>query len=81
MIATKSEPNEEPVERCCFCRSRTNFWTELPDRTSGQQVAICQHCASRAKPDDIPSKKEWARRERIAHRPTIGEIARGLDNI
>ncbi len=80
-IPYKKEADEVslPEEKCCFCRIPTNYWTDLPDRQPGEQVAICLHCAGRAEPKDIPTKKHWCRRERIAHRPTIGEIARGED--
>lgn len=71
--------NDPPTERCCICREKTMFWTALPDRTPGQQVACCQHCGSRSNPEDIPTKPVWLRREHIAGHPTIGEIARGTD--
>lgn len=74
------EPEFDPTcERCCICRSPARFWTSLPDRKLGQQVAICQHCAARAEPRDIPTKPEWSRREHIAHHPTIGEVSSGRD--
>jgi hypothetical protein len=66
-------------EKCCFCRAGTPFWTALPDRKLGQQVACCPHCASRANPKDIPSKAAWCRSEDIAHIPSYGEIAQGHD--
>jgi predicted amidophosphoribosyltransferase len=69
---------DPPHERCCFCRTPTDWWTSL-DRKIGEQVACCQHCAARAEPEEVPSKKDWCRRERIAHHPTIGEINRGDD--
>lgn len=75
----KEPDGEPPMERCCFCRSVTPYWTSLSDRKLGQQVAICQHCASRADPVDVPSKEMWSRRERIARHPTFGEVARGTD--
>lgn len=70
-----------PIERCCFCRDTTHFWTSLEDRAPGQQVACCHLCAIRANPEDVPSKQVWLRLERIAHRPTIGELARGEDRL
>ena len=57
---------DEDVERCCFCRKRTGFWTLLSDRTPGEQVACCASCARVAKEEDVPTKKVWIRRERIA---------------
>jgi len=67
------------LEKCCFCRDRTPWWTSLPSRRGGQQVACCPTCASRGDPKDVPSKTDWCRREQIAHRPTFGEIAHGSD--
>lgn len=81
-ISLYREPgNDPPTERCCICRDKTVFWSALPDRTPGQQVACCPHCASRANPNDIPTKTVWMRRERIAHHPTIGEISTGRDRV
>jgi len=48
------------LEKCCFCRNRTSFWFKE------KGVACCERCARFAKPEDVPSKKEWCRRERIA---------------
>lgn len=56
----------DPLERCCFCRTKTGFWTTLKDRKPGDQVACCEVCARRAKAEDVPSKRDWCRRERIA---------------
>ena len=79
-IPIHKEPDEEPpCERCCFCREVTSYWTSLSDRKPGEQVAVCLHCASRGDPIDVPGKFLWSRRERIAHHPTIGEIASGRD--
>lgn len=75
----REDPEDPPVERCCFCRNVTPFWTSLSDRKGGQQVACCEHCAGRGDPVDVPTKDQWCRRERIAHRPTIGEISQGRD--
>lgn len=70
-----------PLERCCFCREATNTWTDLPGRTGGGQVACCPVCASRADEKDVPTKQEWCRREKIAERPTLGEIARRSEKV
>jgi hypothetical protein len=78
-IPIHPEPEEDICEKCCFCRSKTAFWTSLPDRPPGQQVACCPHCASRGEPEDVPPKPVWCRRERIAHVPTYGENSLGLD--
>ncbi len=62
------------VERCCFCRHKTKWWTALPDRKPGEQVACCVDCSSRALPEDVPAKSVWIRRERIASPPPIGSV-------
>jgi len=67
MIPVQLEPHAEPpYERCCFCRTPTPIWTDLPNRTPGEQVACCDRCAKRAHPQDVPTKAVWCRRERIA---------------
>lgn len=64
------EPDPDPeldlFENCCFCRRPTRYWTELASRKPGGQVACCPDCAGRAEPSDVPSKKTWWRREKIA---------------
>lgn len=68
MIPIEKEPDiGPPLEACCFCRKRTKFWTMLASRTPGQQVACCEACAKEAKPEDVPAKSVWTRRERIAN--------------
>lgn len=52
----------DPVERCCFCREHTKHWYKPND------VACCVHCAKQAEPEDVPTKKQWFRREVIAIR-------------
>jgi len=72
MIKVHKEPDDEPpFERCCFCRKPTPFWTQLENRTPGQQVACCEACASRAHVQDVPTKAVWCRRERIAESPRV----------
>ena len=46
-------------EQCCSCGKRTRWWTDLPDRTSGEQVALCLYCAPWVNEKDIPSKRAW----------------------
>lgn len=55
-------------ERCCFCRTPTPFWTLLPDgaKVTGESVACCEKCAGRAHREDLPTKEQWFRRERIS---------------
>jgi len=60
------DPDGEAVERCCFCRARSLTWTNLPDRAPGEQVACCAKCAARARPSQVPSKREWCERETVA---------------
>lgn len=52
------------IERCCMCRNPTRWWTVLPDRTPGGQVAMCPGCAKTTAPENIPSKREWCDKER-----------------
>jgi hypothetical protein len=78
-IHQEEEDVNFPQEKCCFCREATPWWSAIPDRKPGEQVAICPHCASRCGPVDVPTKKEWCRREDIAKHPTIKDIALGLD--
>lgn len=52
------------MERCCMCREPTPMWTNLPDRTAGEQVALCEVCAMQARPVMVPSKRAWLDLER-----------------
>jgi hypothetical protein len=56
------------MERCCFCRTPTAKWSDLPDRSPGEQVAVCDKCAAVATPDAVPTKKMWMARERVLHK-------------
>ncbi len=71
-IPTKREPVGEgpPFEACCFCDRRTPFWTELADRTPGQQVACCEPCAEKHEPSEVPTKAAWCADQRQKH-PTF----------
>jgi len=66
------EPRDVAVwgqqERCCFCRAATTFWTLHPDpcKVTGKSVACCEACAERGHREDLPTKEQWMRRERIA---------------
>lgn len=43
-VPIHQDPDPEPVlpkERCCICRSPTSYWTSLPTRKLGAQVALC----------------------------------------
>ena len=46
-------------EQCCSCGKRTRWWTDLPDRKPGEQVALCLECAPEVDAKDIPSKSAW----------------------
>lgn len=62
MIPTVKEPESLSFwgsENCCFCHQITPFWTNLPGRTPGQQVACCKDCAGIFPADVVPTKTEW----------------------
>ena len=68
MIEVEHEKGVEglrSIENCCFCRKATRYWY-LP-----KDVACCPGCAERAATKDVPSKKVWCRRERIATRRMV----------
>lgn len=61
-VTKQEDAHETPLhwqEYCCFCRKKTIYWYTPKD------VACCQDCATRAEPKDVPSKKQWCRREDI----------------
>jgi hypothetical protein len=66
IVKEPGDPRKWEMEKCCFCRTQTQHWTALEGRTEGQQVACCPECAQKANPEDVPTKKVWMRRERIA---------------
>ena len=69
-IATEPEPaslGPAPAEHCAGCRVRTRTWTLLPDRKPGEQVALCDDCAARMEPDDVPTKAAWFAAERARY--------------
>lgn len=75
MIELEREPDDDPpMERCCFCRKVTKFWTRLSGRKPGQQVACCQECGKTATDKDVPTKKDWCRREQIAMGPKFASF-------
>ncbi len=61
MIPVSTEPEilEPSYEQCVFCRKPTKFWTDLPDRTPGEQVACCKTCATSHGPSEVLSKDAW----------------------
>jgi len=75
MVRVQAEPNPEPpLERCCFCRKQTNFWTlDAEGKVTGKSVACCEGCAKVASPEDVPAKRTWYRREMIAGGRTPGK--------
>lgn len=62
---------KQEQECCCFCREKTRWWTDMPERKPGEQVACCPKCAKVATPEDLPTKEAWCRRERIARGRTF----------
>ena len=50
-------PASLPLERCCFCRKRTNMWAPKAD------VACCTPCAETHEEADLPTKAEWCAKE------------------
>lgn len=61
-IPLVAEPTDIPIrsidlERCCFCRTRTNMWHAEKD------VACCESCAQDHEEGDLPTKEEWCRKE------------------
>lgn len=58
-LETEVEPAERSIERCCFCRSPTEWWTAIPSRSEDQQVACCEICAGEFRQMDVPTKKYW----------------------
>jgi len=59
-VSLEPEPDLRVIEHCCFCRRPTRYWYTPKD------VACCPDCAKHAEKKDVPSKKIWFRRERIA---------------
>lgn len=58
------EIDPEAKEHCCFCRKLTAHWFNSK-RT--KDVACCTSCAKLANEEDVPTKTDWVRRERIAN--------------
>lgn len=48
------------------------MWTDITTREPGEQVACCIECARRGYEEDVPTKEQWCRRERIADRSFMG---------
>jgi hypothetical protein len=72
MIEVQREDEELSAlgfENCAFCRRPTAFWFRKKD------VAVCLQCAAKAKPEDVPDKAAWCRREEIASASDSIEIA------
>lgn len=47
------------TEACCFCHQPTVYWTALPRRKPGAQVACCSGCAGIFPAYLVPTKDEW----------------------
>lgn len=41
------------MEKCCFCNNRTSYWYPRKD------VPVCPNCATKVRPNDVPSKTQW----------------------
>lgn len=62
MIPVEKEPEEFrdlPLERCCFCKSPTDYWYTKLD------VAVCPSCAQTRKPEEVSTKQQWCDSERF----------------
>lgn len=56
----REDPVLDGAEACALCLSRyTAWWTALPDREPGEQVACCAPCARERQPADVPTKAAW----------------------
>ncbi len=58
-------------ETCCICNQPTPFWTVLADRSSNDQVALCEKCAQTTPPQNIPTAKEWSQAMKLTIRKSI----------
>lgn len=58
---------EFPLEHCVFCDVDTTWWTALPDRADGEQVACCPACARERDRAEVPSKAAWCAEEERRH--------------
>ena len=70
-IEQEPKPWEPCVENCAGCRTPTRFWTRIPERTPGEQIALCPNCAEVTEPSTLPTKREWCNKEKLLS-PTVG---------
>ena len=63
----KQDDPKPPYEHCCFCDYETMYWTALPKRKPGDQVACCQACAKKHEPEEVPTKDAWFEAEQARH--------------
>jgi len=68
-IVLDPEPNLSIAlaEHCCICDRPTHYWTSLPNRTEGQQVACCKACARKSSPTCVTTKDQWFEAEEKRH--------------
>ena len=60
-VKVRKEPDGlGPLERCCMCGERTEYWYG----TGKLNVALCRACAERTNPRDIPTKAQWFEAQR-----------------
>lgn len=71
-VQPEPKPWEPVQESCCKCGVGTRHWTELPERTPGEQVALCEGCAKVTPPVEVPTKTAWCE----AVRATLPKIER-----
>lgn len=64
-----------PYERCAFCRIETDYWYQPND------VAVCHICAKFANPEDVPTKKDWVRKEEIVNQSILLYEEEELDKL
>lgn len=86
MIPTQREPRSPKgwrsvLERCFFCRARTAYWTNLPDRPMGEQVACCRPCGLKAVPEDVPTKAAWFARDETKEALSLSELRDVADGV
>ena len=62
VVTPEPDPTPNVMEVCVFCRTPTRYWYTPSD------VACCQNCAKEANPEDVPTKEQWCRRERIVEK-------------
>lgn len=47
------------LERCCFCRDNSSYWSPETD------VPVCLRCSKVFNVEDIPSRTDWQKKEKL----------------